>query len=103
MNVLQIGSAAGGHERVNSGIATQLGQINGVLGDGVLSPTSDPNISTLNWQYAAQAGRSTIPPCALDYNLNDSVRLERFLYADEDGLSGRECGGISRAESIPRI
>ncbi len=74
VNVLQIGTAAGGSGVVNSNIAGQFSQINGVLNAGVLSPTSDPNISTLNWQYAA---RRTIyyPAMRFDYNLNDSVRL----------------------------
>ncbi len=74
VNVLQIGSTAGGPGTVNSAIGTQLGQINGILGDGILSPTSDPNISTLNWQYAA---RRTIyyPAMRFDYNLSERVRL----------------------------
>ena len=74
VNVLQIGTGAGGPGTVNSAIASQLSQINGVLGDGILSPTSDPNISTLNWQYAA---RRTIyyPAMRFDYNVNDAVRL----------------------------
>ena len=74
VNVLQIGSTAGGTSAINSGIATQLQQIAGIQGDGVLSPTSDPNISTLNWQYAA---KRTIyyPAIRVDYHLNDSVRL----------------------------
>jgi len=74
VNVLQIGANAGGPGTVNSAIGTQLGQINGVLGDGVLAPTSDPNISTLSWQYAA---RRTIyyPALRFDYNLNEAVRL----------------------------
>jgi carboxypeptidase family protein len=74
VNVLQIGTSAGGSGSVNSAISTQLQQINGVLGDGVLSPTSDPNISNLNWQYAA---RRTIyyPAMRFDYNLNDAVRV----------------------------
>ncbi|SPF49284.1 conserved exported hypothetical protein [Candidatus Sulfopaludibacter sp. SbA4] len=74
VNVLQIGAANGGPGSVNSTIGTQFQQINGILGDGILSPTSDPNISTLNWQYAA---RRTIyyPAVRFDYNVNDKVRL----------------------------
>ncbi len=74
VNVLQIGTAAGGPGVVNANIAGQFSQINGVLNAGVLSPTSDPNISTLNWQYAA---RRTIyyPAMRFDYNLSDAVRL----------------------------
>src|ERR1022692_4566067 len=74
VNVLQIGSGAGGPGTLNSAIGSQFQQINGVLGDGILSPTSDPNISTLNWQYAA---RRTIyyPAVRFDYNVSDAVRL----------------------------
>ncbi len=74
VNVLQIGTGAGGTGAINSAIATQLGQINGVLGSGYTTPTSDPNISTLNWQYAA---KRTIyyPAMRFDYNVSDAVRL----------------------------
>ena len=74
VNVLRIGASAGGPGTVNSQIGSQLSAINGVLGAGVLSPTSDPNISTLNWQYAA---RRTIyyPALRFDYNLNEAIRL----------------------------
>ncbi len=74
VNVLGIGAGAGGPGTVNSQIGAQLGQINGILGDGVLSPTSDPNISTLSWQYAA---RRTLyyPALRFDYNVNQAVRL----------------------------
>jgi hypothetical protein len=74
VNVLQIGSTAGGGNTINPAIASQLSAINGVLGDGVLSPTSDPNISTLNWQYAA---KRTIyyPAMRFDYNLSDAIHI----------------------------
>ncbi len=74
VNVLQMGAGFGGPGAVNSNIASQLQAINGVLNDGVLSPTSDPNISTLSWQYAA---RRTIyyPALRFDYNLTDRIRL----------------------------
>jgi hypothetical protein len=61
INVLQIGTGAGGPGSLNPGIASQLQQINGVLASGVLSPTSDPNISTSTgtvWGHnAAEAAR----------------------------------------------
>ena len=100
VNVLQIGSAAGGTGTINSGISTQLGQINGALGSGVLSPTSDPNISTLNWQYAA---RRTIyyPAMRFDYNLNDSVRLNISYTQTKTVYPGTPTLLSSRAESIP--
>jgi hypothetical protein len=74
VNVLQIGAGAGGASTVNSAVGSQLSAINGILGDGVLSPTSDPNISTLNWQYAA---KRTIyyPAMRFDYNLSDAIHI----------------------------
>ncbi len=74
VNVLQIGQSNGGPGTLNSGISSQLQQINGVLNAGILSPTSDPNISTLNWQYAA---RRTIyyPALRVDYNVSDALRI----------------------------
>ena len=80
---------AGGASAINSSIATQLQQINGVQGDGTLSPTSDPNISTLNWQYAA---KRTIyyPAMRVDYNLNDSVRLNVSYTQTKTVYPGRQ-------------
>src|SRR5579884_1217897 len=74
VNVLQMGAGFGGPGAVNANIGSQLQAINGVLNDGVLTPTSDPNISTLSWQYAA---RRTIyyPALRFDYNLTDRIRL----------------------------
>jgi hypothetical protein len=74
VNVLQMGGGAGGPAAINGNIASQLSAINGVLSGGVLSPTSDPNISTLSWQYAAHR---TIyyPAMRFDYNLTDAIRL----------------------------
>ncbi len=74
INVLQIGGNAGAPGAVNPNIANQLQQINGVLGQGTLTQNSDPNLSTLSWQYAA---RRTIyyPALRFDYNATNSVRL----------------------------
>ncbi len=74
VNVLNIGGAAGGPTGINSSIATQFGQINGVLKNGTLTPGSDPNISTLSWLYAAPAN-AYFPAMRFDYNLNDKIRL----------------------------
>src|SRR5262249_45412103 len=74
VDVLQLGASAGGPSTVNPNIAGQLKSINGGVNQGVLTPTTDPNISTLSWQYAA---RRTIyyPALRFDYNLTDSIRL----------------------------
>jgi Carboxypeptidase regulatory-like domain len=74
VNVLNIGGTAGASATVNPAIAAQLSQINGVLNQGVLTPTSDPNISTLSWQYAA---KRTIyyPALRFDYNATEKIRF----------------------------
>jgi Carboxypeptidase regulatory-like domain len=77
-NVLQIAGAAGYSSTVLPNIAAQFAKINGVLNEGTLSPTSDPNVSTLNHVNAA---RQTIhyPTLRLDYSLSDNKRLS-FVY-----------------------
>src|SRR5581483_11886487 len=74
INVLNIGGSAGAPSSINSNIATQLSQINGVLNQGVLTQQSDPNLSTLSWQYAA---RRTIyyPALRFDYNATERMRF----------------------------
>jgi len=74
VNVLQLGVAAGGTGVINSNVASQLSTINGILSQGILTPTSDPNISTLSWQYAAHR---TIyyPALRFDYNATDKLRF----------------------------
>jgi hypothetical protein len=74
VDVLQLGGSAGGPSTVNANIAGQLKSINGVLNSGVVTPTTDPNLSTLSWQYAA---RRTMyyPALRFDYNLTDAIRL----------------------------
>jgi hypothetical protein len=74
VNVMQLGVAAGGTSVINSSVASQFAAINGVLGDGTLTATSDPNLSTLSWQYAA---RATVyyPAMRFDFNATDKLRL----------------------------
>src|ERR1017187_557694 len=74
VNVLNLGVAAGGTGVINSSIASQFAAINSVLSDGTLTATSDPNLSTLSWQYAA---RATVyyPAMRFDFNATDKLRL----------------------------
>ena len=77
-NVLQIGGAAGYSSTVLPNVASQFAAINGVLNQGALVPTTDPNVFTLNHVNAA---RQTIhyPTLRLDYSLSDNKRLS-FVY-----------------------
>jgi hypothetical protein len=73
-NVLEIGASGGGAGTVNSNIASQFQAINGVLGQGYLTPTTDPNISTLAWVYSALA-YNYFPALRFDYNATDRLRF----------------------------
>ncbi len=74
VNLLQLGVAAGGTNVINSSVASQLTAINGVTGDGVLTPSSDPNLSTLSWQYA-NLTTTYFPALRFDFNATDKLRL----------------------------
>jgi len=74
INVLQAGQAAGGPGAVNPAIAAQFQQINGVLGQGALSTTADPNIQSLGWVYPAPT-TTYYPALRFDYNATDKIRL----------------------------
>jgi hypothetical protein len=74
VNLLSMGTAAGGTGVLNSAVQSQFAAINGVLKDGTLAPTSDPNLSTLSWQYA---NLTTVyyPALRFDYNATDNLRF----------------------------
>jgi len=74
VNVLQIGGSGSGPTSINSNVSAQFQKINGVLADGTLAPTSDPNISTLNWLYPARQ-TTYYPALRFDYNASDRLRL----------------------------
>ena len=74
VNVLQIAGAAGFPTAINPIMGGQLSKINGVLNDGTLTPTSDPNINTLNFQYTSRT-TTYYPTVRADYLLNDRMRL----------------------------
>jgi hypothetical protein len=73
-NVLAIGASGGGAAAVNSNISSQFQAINGVLNQGYLTPTSDPNISTLTWAYASPV-IDYYPAFRFDYNATDKLRF----------------------------
>ncbi|MBV9304199.1 MAG: carboxypeptidase regulatory-like domain-containing protein [Acidobacteriaceae bacterium] len=59
---------------INPVIASELQAINGSLRYGSVTPTSDPNISTLSW---LQPSPTTFyyPTFRVDYNISDKLRL----------------------------
>lgn len=73
-NVLQIAGAAGYSSTVLPNITSQFSAINGVLSQGTLTPTTDPNVFTLNHVNAA---RQTIqyPTLRMDYTISDAQRI----------------------------
>src|SRR5215510_10329112 len=76
LNVLSLAGSAGRGDptTVNASIAAQLSKINGVLSQGSLTPTSDPNTSTLTFQVPR---RTTVyyPAMRFDFNATDNIRL----------------------------
>jgi hypothetical protein len=74
VNMMQIAGAAGFPSTVNPVMGGQLQKINGVLSQGTLTPTSDPNINVLNFQWS---NRTTIyyPTIRADYVPSQSVRI----------------------------
>lgn len=74
VNVLQIAGAAGLPSTVNPSVASSLQKINGVLNLGALSPTSDPNISNLNFQAPARTN-GYYPTIRVDWNATENERV----------------------------
>ena len=74
VNVMNLGVAAGGTNVLNSSVASQFAAINSILNQVILTAGSDPNLSTLSWQYAAHR---TIyyPAMRFDFNATDKLRL----------------------------
>jgi hypothetical protein len=74
VNVMQLGVAAGGTNVLNSSVASQFSAINGILGQGILTAGSDPNLSTLSWQYAA-IRTIYYPAMRFDFNASEKLRF----------------------------
>ncbi len=74
LNVLQLAGNAGYRSTVLPNIAGQLQKIDGVLNQGALTPTSDPNINTLNFLVPAQTN-TYFPDLRIDYNATDNLRF----------------------------
>src|SRR5262245_61767448 len=74
LNVLSLAGSASQPSTVNASIANQLSKINGVLSQGSLTPTSDPNISTLTFQVPNRV-TTYYPAMRFDFNATDNIRL----------------------------
>ncbi len=74
VNVLQIASGAGYSSTLNSIMGGQLSKIDGVLGQGALTATSDPNINSLSFAYTSRT-TTYYPTIRTDYIVNDRMRL----------------------------
>lgn len=74
VNVLNVGGAAGLPSKTNSSVANSLGLINGVLGQGSLTQTSDPNIERLSF---LSPGRTNgyYPTIRADGNVSENERV----------------------------
>ena len=60
--------------QVNPNIDDSFGKINGVLGQGRLTPTSDPNIYNINFQAPARTN-GYYPTVRVDANVTDKERI----------------------------
>lgn len=88
VNLFAAAGAAGLPTTLNPKISSILGSINGVLGKGVITPQTDPNLQTLSFQAAS---KNTIyyPTIRADYTLTDNIRL--FLsYGQTKTLNDRQ-------------
>jgi carboxypeptidase family protein len=87
LNVLSLAGGANQPSTVNASIANQLSKINGVLSQGSLTPTSDPNISTLTFQVP---NRRTIyyPAMRFDFNATENIRLNVSYSQTKDNFPG---------------
>jgi hypothetical protein len=74
INVLHLAANSGQPSTLNSQTASTLSAVNGVLSQGSISATGDPNLDQLNWQVSAP---TTIyfPTVRVDYILSQKMRF----------------------------
>jgi len=71
----QVAQPAGLPTIVNTQTASQLGLINTAVSGGAVTPTSDPNINTVNWLVTSPV-TTYYPAFRVDYNLSQKIRLD---------------------------
>lgn len=74
VNLMTIASNAGFPSAVNPIMGAQLAKIYGVLSQGSISPTNDPNVNTLNFAYTSKV-TTYYPTLRTDYIPNEKMRL----------------------------
>jgi hypothetical protein len=74
VNLMSIASGAGYPSAINPVMGAQLSKINGVLSQGTINPTTDPNVNTLNFSYTSRV-TTYYPTVRADYILNDRMRF----------------------------
>src|SRR5262249_13681157 len=74
VNLLQIACNAGFPSKGNLNVAQSLQAISGTYSQGSLTPTTDPNIYTLNFQYGSKV-TTYFPTARLDWNASEKLRV----------------------------
>jgi hypothetical protein len=88
VNLMSMAAGAGASSSLNPLVSSQLQKINGVLNQGALTNTSDPNIQTLAW---AVPNRHTYyyPALRFDYYATENVRLSLSYSQTKDNYLHR--------------
>jgi len=81
VNLLQIGAQGGGRGTVHPNIADQFSKMNQSVANGVLIPTTDPNLSNLSFQWNSRV-KNYYPATRVDWNAKDYLRF-RWSYAQQ--------------------
>jgi Carboxypeptidase regulatory-like domain len=74
INLMTLAAGAGAPSTLNPLVASQFQKINGSLNAGALTPTSDPNIQSLNWAVPNRA-TTYYPALRFDYYATQNIRL----------------------------
>jgi hypothetical protein len=106
VNLLSLAAANGFPSTITPTTASGLSRINAVLGQGVVTPTSDPNINNLGFIYSG-AQTFYYPTLRIDWNTTEALRMnfsfnqERFeqLNGTAPLFPGEEFADLTSADS----
>ncbi|HEV3198702.1 MAG TPA: TonB-dependent receptor [Bryobacteraceae bacterium] len=90
VNVMQIAGNAGFPTAINPIMGGQLQKVNGVLNQGTLSPTSDPNFNSLSFQYTSRT-TTYYPTIRVDYAASQNLRFN-LSYAQTKNVANHVNG-----------
>jgi hypothetical protein len=107
VNLLSLAAANGFPNSITSTTASGLGRINAVLGEGVVTQTSDPNINNLGFIYS-RATTYYYPTLRFDWNTTQNLRMnfsfnqEKFeqLNGDAPNFPGQEFSDLTAADNL---